>query len=111
MTGSKTFDVVTRFGTEKNCSLSVGRYADNDHIAIQIWCADGPYATLTVNLPETKKHPKNFAYVDVNNFPQAIELIKRLKIGKLVKQFGYSGFCAYPLFAFDEDKVHDYSAR
>lgn len=110
MTGTKTFDVHTRFGTEKDCAFSVGRYADNDHIAISIWCADGPFADLTVNLPETIRYPKNYGYVDTNNFPEAPELIERLGIGKWTGGLCSSGFCTYPLYEFDEAAVHDYAA-
>lgn len=110
MTGTKTFDLPTLFGIEKDCSLSVGRYANNNHIAIEIWCADGPYATLTVNLPDAKRYPENYAFVDTNNFPQGPALIERLGIGERTEIRATSGFCSYPLYRFDEAAVHDYAA-
>lgn len=110
MTGTKAFDVTTQFGTEKDCSLTLGRYADNNHIAISIWCADGPFSGLTVNLSETGRYPENYAFVDTNNCPWAPGLIKKLRIGKPTGHTACSGFCIYPLYQFDLSKVHDYSA-
>ncbi len=53
------FDVEGFMGVEHNCVLSVGEYANNKHVAISIFCEDGPFAGLTVNLPTTKRYPKN----------------------------------------------------
>lgn len=105
----KTFDVTTLFGTEPNCSLSASRYADNDHIALQVWCEDGPFADLTVNLPETIRYPKNFGYVNTNNFPQAVELIRNLGIGEWTGGLYSSEYCTYPLYEFNLDAIRRYT--
>ena len=105
-----TFNIETRWGIQRGCTLSVDRYANNNHIAISVWCEDGPYAGLTVNLDSTKTWPENYGFVDVNNFPDAEYLIKKLKIGKPVDGgFGISGFCAYPLYEFDLAKIEKYT--
>lgn len=104
---SKSFKVKTMWET-CTCTMSVSKYADNKHIAIQLWCEDGPFATLTVNLRETKKYPENFGFVDTNNAPFAESLIKRLKIGKPTGKYAHSGFCAYPLYEFDAGKIAEY---
>lgn len=101
----KTFEVATAFSHEPNCILRRNEYSNNKHIALSVWCEDGPFANITVNLPETKRHPKNFGFVDNNNFPQAIELIKELGIGKFAGEYAHSGWCAYPLYEFDLDKI------
>ena len=106
----RSFKVNTFFGTE-TCTLSAGKYADNKHIALQLWCAEGPFATLTVNLRETRSHPGNYAFVDTNNAPWAESLIKRLKIGKPTGKWAHSGFCAYPLYEFDLEKVKWYTGK
>jgi len=105
----KTFDVHTMWGIEKDCTLSVGKYDNNGHIAIQIWCEDGPFATLTVNLPATKKLPMNQAFVDTNNFPGGPALIKQLGIGKRIAGSAVSGFCSYPLYEFDEEALRNWA--
>ena len=87
----------------KTATITKGRYAYGDNLFMQLWVEGEPYATLTVNLPETL--PYNEAYVDVNNFPEAEDFIKRNKIGTFTGRFGASGFCKYPLYKFDLDKI------
>ena len=77
---TKSFKVTTPFGTEV-CTMSSSNYAQGNHIAIQLWCEDGPFATLTTNLAP-KGTDKNIQAVDTNNCPWAPALIKRLKIGE-----------------------------
>ena len=70
-------------------------------LCIQLNCEDGPYATLTVNLGEFIG-VKNCAYIDTNNCYFADQLLKLLP----VKDTGLtrsSGFCTYPLWAFEPD--------
>ena len=105
----KTCEISTAFSYEPNCILRRNEYSNNKHIALSVWCEDGPFANITVNLPETKRHPKNFGFVDNNNFPQAIELIKELGIGKFAGEYAHSGWCAYPLYEFDLDKITEYT--
>ena len=105
-----TFDFETRWGLQHGCTLRADRYANNNHIAISVWCEDGPYADLTVNLNSTSKWPDFYGFVDVNNFPEAEYLIKKLKIGKPVEGgFGFSGMCAYPLYRFNITKIEEYT--
>lgn len=103
-----TFKINSPFGKEYTCSLDLGEYADNRHIAVQIWDEEGPYATLTVNLPETRRHPQNFAFLDVNNFPSGPDLVERLGIGKSTGKYGWSGYCAYPLYEMYPEKIREY---
>lgn len=106
----KIFEVTTMWSTTPDCFLSVDSYADNDHVAISIWSeSEGPFAGLTVNLPQTKRYPKNFGFVDVNNFPQAEALIERLGIGTDTGHLGSSGFCVYPLYEFDMKALKDWT--
>ena len=104
-----TFEVKTQWSECDDCVLVRNRYADNDHIALSIYSlSEGPYAGLTVNLDQTDKLPKNFGFVDTNNFPEAPELIGKLGIGKFTGEYGASGFCVYPLFEFDEEAIKKY---
>lgn len=45
----KTYKINTRWGTTETLTLSVSKYT-NGNLAIQTFCDEGPYATLTVNL-------------------------------------------------------------
>ena len=105
----KTFEVKTPYSYEPECVLVLNKYANNQHIALSVWCEDGPFADITVNLPETKRYPKNFGFVDTNNFPQAHRLIEQLGIGKPTGTYAQSGWCYYPLYEFDIDKIKEWT--
>lgn len=99
----KTYKLNTMWGTTENITMTVRQYDKPQNLAIQLWCDDGPYATMTVNLG--KKLADDMAYVDTNNFPEAESFIKKHRLGKPTGKYGYSGFCAYPLYQFDLKKL------
>ena len=104
-----TFEVSTPYSHVTDCVLMSDRYSNNNHIAIEIYSIEeGPFADITVNLPETSKYPENYGFVDTNNFPGATRVIEELGIGEFTGRFGFSGFCTYPLYAFDVDKINEY---
>lgn len=105
------FTIKTYFSTVSDCYLEADTYANNKHIAIEVFSeSEGPYASLTVNLDTTKKYPKNYGYVDTNNFPEAEYVINKLGIGEDTGLFGFSGMCIYPLYKFDLEKIKQYEA-
>lgn len=107
----KEFTVTTPFGTE-TCTMSASKYADKaGHIALQLWCEEGPFATITVNLPGIRGESKNVSCVDTNNCPWAPALIKRLKIGEPTGKYMNSGFCVYPVYKFDLSKIAEYTGK
>ena len=107
----KSFKVTTPFGTEK-CTMLASTYAGKfGHLALQLWCEDGPFATLTVNLPGLRGTKPNVSAVDTNNCPWAPALIKRLGIGKPTGDYLHSGFCTYPVYEFDMQKIAEYTGK
>ena len=106
----KSFKVTTPFGTE-TCTMSASNYGKKGHIALQLWCEDGPFATITVNLPGLRGMKQNVSAVDVNNCPWAPALIKRLGIGKDTGHYLCSGFCVYPVYEFDMDRIAYYTGK
>lgn len=103
----KEFKVTTPFGAE-TCTMSTATCGG--HIHIQLWCEDGPFATLTRNLAP-RGTARNVTAVDTNNCPWAESLIKRLKIGTPTGNYVRSGFCMYPLYAFDTDRIAAYTGK
>lgn len=94
---AKTMKITDFLGNETVVNVSKGKYY-NGNLRIQLWCEDGPYATLTTNVE--KKLPEGMAYVDTNNVPQAEEFIKKYNLGVYQGKFKMSGFCFYPLYKF-----------
>lgn len=93
----------TEFGTYK-VFLDTAKYQTNGNLAIEMWTAVEPFARLTVNL-NYGKLPENKAFVDINNCPWAEEFIRENKLGKPTGEIGYSGFCEYPMYEFNLDKI------
>ena len=89
-------------------TLEATNYSYNNNLAIQMWTeVEGypePFATLTVNL-NYGKLPENKAFIDINNCPWAEEFIRENKLGKPTGEIGYSGFCEYPMYEFNLDKI------
>lgn len=88
-------------GNDVGVELQITTYRKPmNRVALQLWCEDGPYATLSVNLPDQYiKDPAGEFFVDTNNCPFAEEFLVKNGIAKPVEGgFGFSGFCMYPLY-------------
>ena len=103
----KTFKVSTSFSTYNQCYLTVGKY-NNNHVAIQIMCEEGPLATMTVNHEKLACFDDNWSCVDVNNAPFVEDLIKDLGIGHFTGYRLLSGWVKYPVYNFDMQKINEY---
>ena len=99
--------IVKDFLGQTEVNIEVTSYANNKSLAIQLWCEDGPFATLTVNLDDERG--AECQYVDVNNYPWAEQFIYKYKLGAFTGNIGYSGFCAYPEFRFDIEELKKYA--
>ena len=108
-----TFTVATPYATYEECHLVVNSYQNNGHIAVAILSdEEGPIANLTVNIAGIESMPQTVSCVDTNNFPEALGIIRNLKIGKpLEGKFLRSGWCIYPLVEFDLDKIRKYAEK
>lgn len=95
----------TTFGTYENAYLSVSRYEADDSLFVSAWCfGKGPIATLTVCLHD-RDLGADESYVDVNNFPEVLELIADLGIGSPTGKVRQSGYVTYPVVKFDMKKL------
>ena len=65
-----------------------------------------PYADLTVNI-ESVGASENCAFVDTNNCRWAEKFITENGLGEDTGIKGRSGFCTYPLYKFNLEKMAD----
>lgn len=84
----------------------IDAYRNNGNVYIGLVCEDGePFADITTNIYFLTE---NCGAVDTNNFSEAEDLIKEYGLGKRVS-YANSGYCRYPVYEFDMDKVKEYS--
>ena len=76
----------------------------NGNTSLELWCNEGPYTTVTVNLPNYHLE-ENEAFIDTNNNPDINQWLSRRGIAKPTFLRGYSGFCSYPMMRFDLSKI------
>lgn len=69
-----------------------------------------PFGDLTVNLEHYRTKP-NCAFVDVNDFHEATDLIKKYNLGKPTGRIGTSGYCSYPEYEFDIKELNKYATN
>ena len=92
------------FGNPIEVLPRLGKYAQNNNLAIRLITKGGePWATLTVNLDT--KLPEDHAFVDINNFDDASVFIEENGLGEWTGGMRHSGYCVYPLYKFDLEKL------
>ena len=103
--------VVESFYGNEEVTISNGLYKDGT-IAIDLWCEEGPYASLTVCLDlflkkESKRAAteKGIGIVDTHNCPWAPAFIKKYDLGKPTGREVISGWCMYPEYIFNMEKI------
>lgn len=95
------------WGKEYDVTIRSASYAVNDNYAVILTETTGePFATLTVNL-ENSKLTKGYAFVDTNNCPWAEEFIKENNLGEFTGATRQQGYCVYPLYRFNTDKIKE----
>lgn len=105
----RTTYTVTSWGQKEKIWLTKTTYTNNDTLAVQAWCKEGPYDTITVNLEESNQLAgANRQFIDTNNCPWAPALLIDNGLAHDTGIAGFSGFWAYPLFEFDVDKIPEY---
>ena len=95
----------TCFATYNRCYLAVDTYCYDGSTAISLWNRkDGPIARLTVCCSDKKIKPGH-SYIDVNNCPEALGLIKKYKLGKETGRVKFAGYCCYPEVEWNMEEV------
>ena len=110
--------VLRAWGDTHEIAFSISKYATNGNTAIQMWkwVKDGdeqegyyePWSSLTVNL--TKECKPNCAFIDTNNNgDNIVEWLEANDLGFQTGNYEISGYCIYPEFEFDMDKLMKYT--
>lgn len=99
-------NLVTEYETYKDVYLQINKYVADGSLAIDLWNEEyGPIATLTVCLRDIFL-AEDEAYVDTNNCPWAPEFIERENLGEKTGRMRGSGYCVYPAYKFNMDRLH-----
>ena len=107
---NKQLEFNSKWNGTMNLSLEINSYYNNNCLYIGLVDeSEGypePYGDLTVNL--MGKCPDYCGYVDINNMPELEEFIEKHELGEFTGLTGKSGFCTYPLYLFNVDKLREY---
>ena len=105
----ETLELKTRFGTTENVILTVNAYADNNSLYVGLLAIEDGfpelYGDVTVNLLASV--PPYCAFVDTNNMPEAADFLVENGIAEPTGLQQGSGFCNYPLYLFDAEKMRE----
>ncbi|MFR5740454.1 MAG: DUF4313 domain-containing protein [Coprococcus sp.] len=104
---SKKMNYESKWG-DVNVELSMSQYTDNGNIYLELVNTEGeypePYGNITVNLGGV---PKYCGYVDTNNMPEMEKFLEENDLGDFTGITLKSGFCEYPLYVFNVDKLRE----
>lgn len=67
-----------------------------------------PYCDITVNLPDEMLSGEDCAYVDVNNAPFLPRFLEENKLAEPTGMMGFSGWCCYPEYRFNMERVRSH---
>lgn len=104
----KTLNLNSQFGGKIPVTLEINTYLNNGCMYIGL-VEQGeypePYGDLTVNL--VGKAPDYCGFVDLNNMPELEKFIEENKLGEFTGLTQRSGFCEYPLYLFNAERLRE----
>lgn len=102
-----TLELKTHFGTTENVTLTVNTYVDNNSLYVGMTTIEDGfpelYGDVTVNLLSSM--PPYCAFVDTNNMPELEDFLVKNGIAEFTGLAQTSGFCSYPLYQFNVEKM------
>ena len=104
MNYDNTLTVETDFGTYE-CFTSIGEYG-NGHIAVQLFCDEGPLATLTTNVDGIEYFEEECSCLDTNNCPWAEKFVEENDLGVFDGVYLNSGYCMYPVYRWNRSVLY-----
>ncbi len=98
------------FGKEYEVELNVSSYSNNGCMYVGLTTKeDGhiePFGNATVNISHTPA-PDYCGYLDTNNLPTIEKFVRENDLGEPTGVVGFSGYCTYPLYKFNADKLRE----
>ncbi len=92
---------------DREVNLEIGMYQNNGRIYIGLTSmSDGceePFSNVTVNIDAPA--PDYCGYLDTNNLSNVEKFVKNHKLGEFTGIMGRSGYCEYPLYMFNADRL------
>ncbi len=109
MEDKKTIDLATQWGSTVEVQIEINNYMNNNGLYLGLMGREEddfePYGDISVNLGT--KAPDYCAYVDLNNMPELEKFIEENDLGEFTGLTQRSGFCEYPLYMFNVDKLRE----
>lgn len=112
----KTLGFDWQFGHEE-MALQVAFYANNGGLYVGLYnkTEDGfeSFGDLTVNLPMSSMFPlkPNEAYISDFASREKLAFIKKHKLGVVLPETGFSGYCSYAKVAFDMERLKEFDRK
>lgn len=111
MEDKKTMELATQWGSTVEVQLYINNYMNNNGLYLGLMGREDDYfesyGDISVNLGT--KAPDYCAYVDLNNMPELEKFIEENDLGEFTGLTQRSGFCEYPLYMFNVDKLRELS--
>lgn len=105
----RTIRFKNQLGNEYNIMFYKGKYVNNDRIYIVAYSEDeeyggyNPYCDITINLPQSIPNG-NYAFLDINDADlKLLNLMSEKGWIEDTGNFGFSGYCMYPLVRFTDE--------
>ena len=97
------------FSGETQVTLDIQQYMNNKAMYIGLMCNedgyDEPFGDVTVNLSVAA--PNYCGYLNVNDMPDIEKFITENELGEFTGFTQRSGYCEYPLYLFNVDKLRE----
>ena len=94
---------------ETQVTFDIQQYMNNRAMFIGLMCNEGgyeePFGDVTVNLSVAA--PNYCGYLNVNDMPDIEKFITENDIGEFTGFTQRSGFCEYPLYLFNVDRLRE----